>query len=325
LSITDQIDLLAIGFIVVLASVSARRGIILSAYDFVTGVAVLVAAGNLFRLVGVLVAEQLQLSVSDSTLYSFLLILFVGELIRLRVGALFSNTNLALSDNPGFSDLVDTLGAILFGLLRATYFIALVIVLINAVPAVASWREPIARASVTHAIQSIYSILLPPGVVPTDYSSASASGASGLPLPVSGEPLPTSVGNPGRPDPGAESQLLDMTNLARQQAGLPPFVVVPELSIIASEHTTEMSKLALLFHESPTSGSISDRLRTAGISYRRNAENVAYARAVEFAFAGLMLSSDHRSNILSPDLHRIGVAVSQTDPSGFLLTQDFAD
>ena len=324
MSVVDQIDLLAIGFLVLLASVSARRGIILAAYDFVSGLLVLVIAVNTYRFVGAPLAPQVQLTASQANLDAFLVLLVIGEVIRLRVGAVFSNIDLAVSDNSGFSDIFNTLGAMFFGLVRGAYYIALIIIIVNAVPALTSWREPVARAGLPHAIQAIFSSLLPADVVPTDYSTVVITTSSGA-HPVSGEPLPTTVGVPGRPDPKAESQLLDMTNLARRQDGLPPLVLDPQLNLIASEHTMEMSKLALLFHDSPTTGSISDRLRSANIPFRRSAENVAYSRALEFAFAGLMFSPEHRGNILSSDLHRIGVGVSQTDPAGLLLTQDFAD
>jgi len=325
LSVVDQLDLLVVGFLVLIVSVSARRGLILSAYDFISGVAVLVGAVNVYRLVGGLVSQQVQLTVPQANLDAFLVLLLVGEAIRLRLGALLTNVDLTLSGNAGFTDLADTIGAMVFGLLRGAYYIALMIVIVNAVPAMASWREPVATASLPATIQSIFAGLLPPSAVPIDYSSGGTADASGAAHPVAGEPLPTTAGVPGRPDPGAESQLLDMTNLARSQAGLSPLVLDPQLNAIASDHSMEMSKLALLFHDSPATGSISDRLRRAGIPFRRSAENVAYARALEFAFAGLMFSPDHRSNILSPDFHRIGVSVLQADPAGLLLTQDFTD
>ena len=116
-----------------------------------------------------------------------------------------------------------------------------------------------------------------------------------------------------------------MTNLARRQAGLPALIVVPRLNELAAEHTTEMARLALLFHDSPTSGSITDRLHAAAIPFRLSAENVGYSRSLEGAFSGLMLSPEHRRNIMSLDLHRMGVSVVRTDPTGFLLTQVFTD
>ena len=84
-----------------------------------------------------------------------------------------------------------------------------------------------------------------------------------------------------------------------------------------------MLKLGYFAHNSPVSGSPSDRLQAAGISFRVAGENLAYAPTVEIAHRGLMNSPGHRANILSPDFTRVGIGVIVAPNGERMFTQDF--
>jgi uncharacterized protein YkwD len=137
--------------------------------------------------------------------------------------------------------------------------------------------------------------------------------------------LPLPSASPAQPIPAAAAQLLDMTNLARTQAGEPPLTLDGKLSGVAEDHSVEMFRLAYFAHDSPTRGSPTDRARAAGVPFRDLAENIAYAPSVAAAFTGLMNSSEHRQNLLSADFSRVGIGVVESGLWGYMVTQDFAD
>jgi uncharacterized protein YkwD len=126
-------------------------------------------------------------------------------------------------------------------------------------------------------------------------------------------------------DPESEAALLRLVNQERGLAGLAPLVADEALRTVAREHSQEMFTLGYFSHDSPVSGSPADRVRRAGIRFGIAAENLAYAPAVDVAHRSLMGSADHRRNILSPDLRRIGVGVVQSGVWGRMFTQSFTD
>jgi uncharacterized protein YkwD len=246
-------------------------------------------------------------------------------LARLVGGAIFEGVRLRIFPSPGLNEFVEGVGALLVGGVRATYYVVGLIVAINTFSATAAWRGVVDNAPLSRVIQAAWADYVPTTVVGFGGGvTVPSTGASRAPA-VGGEALPILTGSPGHPDLVAQAQLLEMTELARRQSGLAPFVLDPQLTSVANGHTEDMAKLALLFHDSPTTGSLSDRLRASGVPYQSSAENVAFARTLDAVFSGLMASPEHRRNILSTEFRRIGVSVSRTDPSGILITQDFAD
>lgn len=125
------------------------------------------------------------------------------------------------------------------------------------------------------------------------------------------------------PDPVAERQLFDLVNKEREQRGLDALVWDERLVPVARSHSEEMFRLKYFSHESPVSGSPFDRLRSAGISYSRAGENLAYAQSVSVAHRGLMQSAGHRENILRAEFTRIGIGVINGGAYGRMATQLF--
>lgn len=120
-----------------------------------------------------------------------------------------------------------------------------------------------------------------------------------------------------------EDRMLELLNDARASDGLQPLAPDPRLQSVARAHSEEMLKLGYFAHNSPVSGSPSDRLQAAGISFRVAGENLAYAPTVEIAHRGLMNSPGHRANILSPDFTRVGIGVIVAPNGERMFTQDF--
>ena len=125
------------------------------------------------------------------------------------------------------------------------------------------------------------------------------------------------------PDPVAEKQMFDLVNDERTNVGLQPLVWDDRLVPVARAHSEEMFRLKYFSHTSPTAGSPFDRLKSAGITYTRAGENLAYAQSVTIAHRGLMESQGHRENILRPEFTRIGIGVINAGPYGRMFTQLF--
>jgi uncharacterized protein YkwD len=108
-------------------------------------------------------------------------------------------------------------------------------------------------------------------------------------------------------EPSGADEVLALVNRERQKGGLPPLAGDPALSAIAQNHAEDMARRGYFEHESPEGMDPFDRLRAAGISYRRAGENIACrtegARSVVRLWMG---SPGHRKNILG-DFTRAGI------------------
>jgi len=125
------------------------------------------------------------------------------------------------------------------------------------------------------------------------------------------------------PDPEAEAAMLVLVNDERTSRGLAALTLDPRLVPIARQHSEEMFRLKYFGHQSPVNGSPFDRLASAGVSYSRAGENLAYAQSLAVAHRSLMESPGHRENILQPDFTRIGIGVISAGSYGRMFTQLF--
>ena len=117
--------------------------------------------------------------------------------------------------------------------------------------------------------------------------------------------------------------MFDLVNDERAAVGLARLQWDDRLLPAARQHSEEMFKLKYFAHQSPVSGSPFDRLKTAGITYTRAGENLAYAQSVSVAHRGLMQSQGHRENILRPEFTHMAIGVVSAGPYGRMFTQMF--
>lgn len=139
--------------------------------------------------------------------------------------------------------------------------------------------------------------------------------------------------------PGADSQLkknsslnlykierdfLDMINEARKQRGLRPLASDNNLSRVSLAHSRKMAKEEKLSHTFPAYKSLGQRLRAAGLAYRKAGENVAYCKPylLDIVHEGFMESPMHRDNILDPDFTHCSVKVAKKN-NDIYITQEF--
>lgn len=122
-----------------------------------------------------------------------------------------------------------------------------------------------------------------------------------------------------------ELEMLQLVNQERERHGLASLTLDPLLQTAARDHCQEMFELGYFGHDSPVTGSPSDRLDSLGAEYIVTGENLAYAPDVDVAHQGLMDSTGHRVNILSSQYSRIGIGVIESPSRGKMFTQEFAD
>ncbi|MEX0825374.1 MAG: CvpA family protein [Acidimicrobiia bacterium] len=123
-------------------------------------------------------------------------------------------------------------------------------------------------------------------------------------------------------DRDTAEEIFEKVNASRVEAGLEPLRWSGDLAGVAARHAREMYVEGYFAHESPRTGSVGDRLRAAGISYRLAGENLALAATPNEVHNGLMDSPGHRANILGSEFATVGIAVIR-GPLGLMTVQVF--
>jgi uncharacterized protein YkwD len=124
------------------------------------------------------------------------------------------------------------------------------------------------------------------------------------------------VAGPGTTELAAAVDVMTELVLAfRAERGLGTLARDPALDGVAQTHADDMAAGGFLGHVSPTRGNLEDRLRAAGVTWPRAAENLALAPSAEDAFANLLASPAHRANFLEPGFTRLGVAAARQGES----------
>jgi uncharacterized protein YkwD len=136
-----------------------------------------------------------------------------------------------------------------------------------------------------------------------------------------GAPLDPPPGVALAPDPadigGAEMAVVRALNATRRRHGLAPLAIAPEIASIARRHSEAMAAAGRVAHLVPGSRDAGERLRRAGVRYRRAYENVARASTALEAHAAAEESPAHLGNVLRPGASRVGVGVARARlPSG---------
>jgi uncharacterized protein YkwD len=123
-----------------------------------------------------------------------------------------------------------------------------------------------------------------------------------------------------------ENALVDAVNLVRTLHLLPKLRVDPRLTRAARFHSGDM-----LLHDYFGHGNFTARMARFHVRGRLFGENLAYSSGVmsaKAAVADWLASPEHRSILLDPTLHRIGVATPIGAFDGFaratMVTADFA-
>lgn len=114
------------------------------------------------------------------------------------------------------------------------------------------------------------------------------------------------------------SNIIDLTNAARANAGLPALQANVQLSQAAQAKAQDMAANQYFAHTSPSGVTPWSWIKSAGYSYKLAGENLAvhYSQSEDVQSAW-MASASHRSNILSERFREIGVGIVSGTYEGF--------
>jgi hypothetical protein len=128
-------------------------------------------------------------------------------------------------------------------------------------------------------------------------------------------------------DPELERAMGERVNRDRAAKGLPPLAYDEALADIARYHANDMHQHRFFAHDSPTSGSLDDRMAAAGYLASVARENLAEAPNVDQAEDGLLASPGHHANLMAKDITHLGVGIVRgglADADNLLFVQVFA-
>lgn len=154
-----------------------------------------------------------------------------------------------------------------------------------------------------------------------------ASGCAGGSASSTSAVRPSQSANPGSPISGStetvcidttsasakvqelREQICEQTNAERFKQGLAPLQLDSGRSDVAQKHAEEMALNNYFSHTSPKTGSFTNRLMSAGISYSTAGENIARNTVIDsqVIMNQWMSSTGHRANILKAGYGRLGV------------------
>jgi uncharacterized protein YkwD len=175
--------------------------------------------------------------------------------------------------------------------------------------------EAITLAPPAHRLPIPVKVSSVPGVPVPD--TASLASQSGLTSSASSGPDTMSA---------LEQQVVDLSNQARAQNGLPPLQVSSALVESAKVQSANMAQLNELDHTLPGVAlpTLQSRALAVGYNYAWLGENIAFnypdATSVVNAW---MNSPEHRANILNPNFADIGVSFTWNSVGQAYVTEDF--
>jgi len=112
------------------------------------------------------------------------------------------------------------------------------------------------------------------------------------------------------------SQMVRLTNHARAQRGLYPYLLNPVLSQAAQSHVNDMIASGRLGHVGSDGSRAPARVRRAGFAASIVSENWVYSRTMQKAFSWWMADRPHFENLMSRRFKEIGVGMAP-HPSGW--------
>jgi uncharacterized protein YkwD len=121
----------------------------------------------------------------------------------------------------------------------------------------------------------------------------------------------------------AESQLFQLVNQSRREAGAPPLTLDAGLSHAAHIHARAMQEARQLSHQCEGEPSLPQRLAIAtSLQLDQEAENVALDYDPQRGHEHLMHSPPHRANLLNPAYNVVGLGVVRSGDRLYIV-QDF--
>ncbi len=317
----NPIDAAVLALIGVAAWYGYQTGFVATMYSLASWILAVAAALVLEGPATTFVETAAKLPTSLAATIGFVVTIVVAEAVLSVAGYLAIRPIVTLVRRGPFNAADRILGTLPGGI-RSLLLVAVAILAIEALPVASEVKAAVETSRTGRAVNAQLARFQPE-------LEAFTGRLGGSPLLVTriGEDQTEQLDLPDgiqlSPDPVAERQLLDLVNEERTQHGVAALEWDERLVPVARAHSQEMFALKYFSHDSPVAGSPFDRLKTAGISYSRAGENLAYAQSITVAHRALMDSPGHRENILRPEFTRIGIGVTNGGAYGRMVTQLF--
>jgi uncharacterized protein YkwD len=120
-----------------------------------------------------------------------------------------------------------------------------------------------------------------------------------------------------------ETEILNLTNQVRVEAGLKPLKINSLLMKEARDQSDSMAHESTLCH-TIGEGNFETRMTRSGYSYRNVGENIAQSRSSAYDVIQMWMNSEgHRSNIMDAHFEDIGIGISVSADGDAYYTQVF--
>jgi uncharacterized protein YkwD len=123
-----------------------------------------------------------------------------------------------------------------------------------------------------------------------------------------------------------EAASFELINKERAKQGLSPLQFDTKVATIARAHSADMRDRNFYGHVNPDGRNFSDRLKTAGVTFRTAGENLALlSNNMDPAMSAnteFLKHSSHRANMLDRRFTRVGIGVARSG-NKYWITQDF--
>ncbi|MGB3292882.1 MAG: CAP domain-containing protein [Phormidesmis sp.] len=123
------------------------------------------------------------------------------------------------------------------------------------------------------------------------------------------------------------SELLTLTNQARQEHDLPPLTFSYQLGQAAQSYAEDLATQNFFSHTGKDGSTITSRIQATGYPYRSAGENLAAGqRSAHSVFQSWMISEGHRANILNDQFTEVGFGLFDSTGSsdfGLYWVQNF--
>lgn len=114
------------------------------------------------------------------------------------------------------------------------------------------------------------------------------------------------------PGSNIERALFEAANKERRDQRLPALKWNDALAGAARRHAEEMAQQHTLSHQLPGEPSLAARVAHAGLQHSWLSENIAEGTSASDIHDQFMKSTNHRANILDPDMDTAGIGVSKS-------------
>jgi uncharacterized protein YkwD len=126
-------------------------------------------------------------------------------------------------------------------------------------------------------------------------------------------------------DKAAELEMFNLVNEERAKVNLNKLTFSEKLAEVGRMHCQDMFARGYFSHYTPEGLSPFDRMQQANIDFTYAGENLALAPNTDLAMKGLMQSSGHKANILSPNFGKVGIGVIDGGIYGEMFCQEFTN